>query len=106
MEGSKSVHQRDGASKEAEESAAGGSALARCSSFKQGDRVIVVGRDAEGAKTFRTATVATVRCNSAPLSWWGQPWRARRRSVDFLRAGGGMSILFLIIMLVSLNLIF
>lgn len=84
MEGNKSVHQRDGASKEAEEGVAGGSALARCSSFKQGDRVIVVGRDAEGAKTFRTATIATVRGNSAPWSWWGQPWGARRCSVALL----------------------
>eukprot|EP00904_Undaria_pinnatifida_P004381 jgi/Undpi1/13944/HiC_scaffold_9.g03595.m1 len=56
MEGSKSVHQRD----DAKEAEAGGSALlARCSSFKQGDRVMVMGRDAEGAKTYRTATIAT-----------------------------------------------
>lgn len=58
------MHQRDDA-KEAEE--AGGSALLpRCSSFKQGDRVMVVGRDADGATTYRTATVATVRGNAPP----------------------------------------
>lgn len=87
MEGNKSVHQPDGASKEAEEGGAGGSGLARCSSFKQGDRVIVVGRDTEGAKTFRTATIATVRGKSAPLSWWGQPRGGSRRSVSLLALG-------------------
>lgn len=57
------MHQRD----DAKEAEAGGSALlARCSSFKQGDRVMVMGRDAEGAKTYRTATIATVRGNAAP----------------------------------------
>lgn len=29
--------------------------------YKQGDRVIVVGKDGDGRKTYRTATVAMVR---------------------------------------------
>lgn len=35
--------------------------------YKQGDRVIVVGRDGEDRKTYRTATVATVRLMALAL---------------------------------------